>query len=102
MARAVVTLSLFIFGLVDHLLHVDTSPAAMGATTRSKITREKAPTPYDKPPTKQTQETGQRSLRPRRNSGSPMESNTNSHIAMINLNRDRFDNMLTVLGGTSP
>ena len=102
MARAVVTLSLFIFGLIDHLLHVDTSSAAMGATTRSKITREKAPTPYDKPPTKQTQETGQRSLRPRQNSGSPMESDTNSHIATINLNRDRFDNVLTVLGGTSP
>jgi hypothetical protein len=31
-----------------------------------------------------------------------MENNTNSHIAMINLNKDRFDNVLTVLGGTSP
>jgi hypothetical protein len=31
-----------------------------------------------------------------------MESDTNLHIASINLNRDRFDNALTVLGGTSP
>ena len=44
---------LFIVGLVNHLLHVDTSSAAMGATTCSKITRGKAPTPYDKPLTMQ-------------------------------------------------
>jgi hypothetical protein len=45
---------------------------------------------------------GQHSLRPRRSSGSPKENNTNSHIATINLNRDRFDNVLTTLGGASP
>jgi hypothetical protein len=45
---------------------------------------------------------GQRSLRPRRSSGSPKENDTNSHIATINLNRDRFDNVLTTLGGASP
>jgi hypothetical protein len=31
-----------------------------------------------------------------------MENDTNSHIATINLNRDRFTNVLTTLGGTSP
>ena len=41
MARAVVTLSLFIFGLADHLLHVNTPPAAMGATTCSRSPRER-------------------------------------------------------------
>jgi hypothetical protein len=41
-------------------------------------------------------------LRPRRSSGSPKENNTNSYITTINLNRDRFDNVLTTLGGASP
>jgi hypothetical protein len=45
---------------------------------------------------------GQRSLRPRQSSGSPKENDTNLHIATINLNRDRFDNVLTTLGGASP
>jgi hypothetical protein len=44
----------------------------------------------------------QRPLRPQRSSGSPKENNTNSHIPTINLNRDRFDNVLTTLGGASP
>jgi hypothetical protein len=39
----------------------------------------------------------QRPLRPRRSSGSPKENDTNSHIATINLNRDRFNNALTTL-----
>jgi hypothetical protein len=41
-------------------------------------------------------------LCPQRSSGSPKENNTNSHIATINLNRDRFNNALTTLGGASP
>ncbi len=44
----------------------------------------------------------QRPLRPQRSSGSPKENDTNSHIATINLNRDRFDNVLNTLGGASP
>jgi hypothetical protein len=31
-----------------------------------------------------------------------MENNTNLHIASINSNRDRFDNVLMVLGRASP
>jgi hypothetical protein len=95
MARAVVTLSLLIFGLVDHLLHIDTSPAAMSATTCSKITKGKAPTPYDKPPTKQHRP-GQ-SLSPR--------LVVNHLIGEINLPRERFDTNLEPLhvdGGGIP
>jgi hypothetical protein len=44
----------------------------------------------------------QQSLCPQGSSCSPIESNTNSHIASINLNRDRFDYVLTALGGASP
>jgi hypothetical protein len=44
----------------------------------------------------------QRPLHPQRSSGFPKENDTNSHIATINLNRDRFNNMLTTLGGASP
>ncbi len=54
--------------------------------------------PKDRP-SKASQQTSQRSLRPRGNSHSPMENNTNMYIANINLNRDRFDNMLTSLRG---
>jgi hypothetical protein len=45
---------------------------------------------------------GQQSLCPQGNSKSPLESNTNSHIASIRLNRDRFNTVLMTLGGTSP
>jgi hypothetical protein len=69
---------------------------AANSKTIAKVSKPKARTP------KAAQETGQQSLHPRRNSGSPMENDTNLHIATINLNRDRFDNVLTVLGGTSP
>ena len=69
---------------------------AVNSKTIAKVSKLKARTP------KAAQEIGQQSLRPQRNSGSPMENNTNSHIATINLNRDRFNNVLTVLGGTSP
>jgi hypothetical protein len=48
---------------------------------------------------KASQQTSQQSLHPRENSHSPMENNTNTYIANINLNRDRFDNVLTSLGG---
>ncbi len=44
----------------------------------------------------------QRPLCPQRSSGSPKENDTNLHIATINLNRDRFNNALTTLGGASP
>ncbi len=44
----------------------------------------------------------QRPLHPQRSSGSTKENDTNSHIATINLNRERFDNALTTLGGASP
>jgi hypothetical protein len=49
---------------------------------------------------KASQQTSQGSLCPRGNSRSPMENNTNTYIANINLNRGRFDNMLTSLGGS--
>jgi hypothetical protein len=69
---------------------------AVNSKTIAKVSNPKARTP------KAAQEIGQQSLCPRQNSGSPMENNTNSDIATINLNRDRFNNVLTVLGGTSP
>jgi hypothetical protein len=69
---------------------------AVNSKTITKVSKPKARTP------KAAQETGQQSLHPRRNSGSPMENDTNLHIATINLNRDRFNNVLTVLGGMSP
>jgi hypothetical protein len=47
-------------------------------------------------------QTGQQILCPRGNSKSSQESNTNSHIASINLNRDRFKTVLMTLSGTSP
>jgi hypothetical protein len=69
---------------------------AANSKTIAKFSKPKART------RKAAQETGQRSLCPRWNSGSPMENDTNLHITTINLNRDRFSNVLTVLGGTSP
>jgi hypothetical protein len=48
---------------------------------------------------KVSQQTSQQTLRPRGNSHSPMENNTNTYIANINLIRDRFNNVLTSLGG---
>ncbi len=59
----------------------------MGATTRSKITRGKAPTPYNKPLTKQ---------RPSGQSSSP-RSDINHLIGEINLPGERFDSVLQVL-----
>ncbi len=59
----------------------------MGATTCSKITRGKAPTPYDNPPTMQRR-SGQ--------SSSP-RSDTNHLIREINLPGERYDNVLQVL-----
>jgi hypothetical protein len=86
--HVVKTLSLlFIFGLVVHLLHVDPPSTAMGATTRSKITGGKAPSPYDKPLTMQRR-SGQ--------SSSP-RSNINHLIGEINLPGERYDNVLQVL-----
>jgi hypothetical protein len=73
-----------------------TAAIAANSKTIAKVSKPKART------LKAAQKTGQQSLRPRRNSGSLMENDTNSHIATINLHRDRFDNVLTVLGGTSP
>jgi hypothetical protein len=49
---------------------------------------------------KASQQTSQRYLCPRGNSCSPMENNTNMYIANINFNRDRFNNVLTSLGGS--
>jgi hypothetical protein len=48
---------------------------------------------------KASQQTSHQSLCPRGNSRSPMENNTNTYIANINLNRDRFNKVLTSLGG---
>jgi hypothetical protein len=48
---------------------------------------------------KASQQTSQQSLCPRGNSHSPMENNTNTYIANINLNRGRSNNVLTSLGG---
>jgi hypothetical protein len=48
---------------------------------------------------KTSRQTSQRSLCPKVNPHSPMENNTNTYIANINLNRGRFNNMLTSLGG---
>jgi hypothetical protein len=48
------------------------------------------------------QQTSQQSLHPQGNPCSPVENNTNLHIASINLSRDRFDNVLMALGGASP
>jgi hypothetical protein len=74
----------------------DHRPVAANSKTIAKVSKPKARTP------KAAQETGQRSLCPQWNSGSLMENDTNLHIATINLNRDRFNNVLTVLGGMSP
>jgi hypothetical protein len=68
----------------------------VNSKTIAKVSKPKARTP------KAAQETGQGSLHPRQNSSSPMENDTNLHIATINLNKNRFNNVLTVLGGTSP
>ncbi len=78
---------LLILGLVDHLLHDDTYFAAMGTMTRSKITRGKTPTPYNKPLTMQ---------RRSRQSSSP-RLDINHLIGEINLPGERFDSILQVL-----
>jgi hypothetical protein len=67
-------LLLFIFGLVVHLLHVDTPSTVMGATTHSKITRGKAPTPSSSP-----------------------RLDINHLIGEINLPGERYDSVLQVL-----
>jgi len=78
---------LLIFGLVHHLLHVNAYSAAMGAMTRSKITRGKTLTPYNKPLTMQ---------RHLRQSSSP-RSDINHIIDEINLPGEHFDSVLQVL-----
>jgi hypothetical protein len=45
---------------------------------------------------------GHHPLHPRRTSGLPNENDTNVHIATINLNRDRFNNVLSALSSVSP
>jgi hypothetical protein len=72
------------------------SDAAAAAKTSAKVSMHKPRT------LTATQHISQRSLHTRQSSGSPKENDTNSHIATINLNRDRFDNVLTTLGGKSP
>ena len=74
------------------------SDAAAAAATISK-TSVKVLKPKAKAP-KATHETCQRSLRPRR-TDSPKENDTNAHIATINMNRDRFVNVLSSLGSAS-
>jgi hypothetical protein len=69
--------------------------AAANSKTNAKVSKPKARTP------KAAQETSQQSLRPRRTT-SPKENDTNAHIATINLNRDRFVNVLSALGNASP
>ena len=69
---------------------------AVISKTFAKVSKPKTRAP------KVSLEIGQHSLHPQRNSSSPMENDTNSHIARINLNRDRFTNVLTTLGGMSP
>jgi hypothetical protein len=76
------------------------SDAAVAAATTSKLTA-KVVKPKHKT-SKSIHLTSQQSLCPRGNPCSPMENNTNLHITNINLNRDRFDNVLTALGGSSP
>jgi hypothetical protein len=76
------------------------SDAAAAAATTSKLTA-KVIKPKHKT-SKSIHPTSQQSLHPRGNPHSPMENDTNLHIANINLNRDRLDNVLTALGGLSP
>jgi hypothetical protein len=69
--------------------------AAANSKTNAKVSKPKARIP------KAAQETSQQSLHPQR-TASPKENNTNVHIATINLNRDRFINVLSALGNASP
>ncbi len=70
---------------------------AAAAAATSKVTA-KVSKPKDRS-AKASQQTSQQSLHSRVNSYFPVENNTNTYIANINLNRDRFDNVLTSLGG---
>ena len=83
--------------LPNMAVHKRSDAAAVAATnskTSVKVSKPKARTPNA------THETCQRSLRPRR-TASPKENDTNAHIATINLNRDRFVNVLSSLGNAS-
>ena len=78
-------------------VHKRSDAAAAAATIskpRVKVTKPNTRTPHA------PHETSQQSLRPRR-SASPKENNTNAHIATINMNRDRFVNVLSSLGNAS-
>ncbi len=83
---------------IQHLTMADykRSDAAASAKTAAKTSTLKPRTLMS------SDQLVQRPLHPQRSSGSPKENNTNLHIVTINLSRDRFNNVLTTLGGASP
>jgi hypothetical protein len=73
--------------------HSDAAAATKTSAKTSSL-RPRSQTPSNKH--------GHRPLHPQRTPGLPNENDTNAHIATINLNRDRFDNVLSALGSVSP